>query len=77
MNNQENSSFASFTLKEERTQLTPIKRKNQPMQHQKKRDTLEHRFTFRTDFDTFDKVAREAKERGVSVSKHINTLLSK
>lgn len=47
------------------------------MQHQKKRDTLEHRFTFRTDFDTFDKVAREAKERGVSVSKHINTLLSK
>lgn len=39
--------------------------------------TLEHRFTFRTDFDTADHVIRSARERGVSVSKYINTLLSK
>ena len=37
---------------------------------------LEHRFTFRTDFDTADKVVREARAKGVSVSRHINQCLN-
>jgi len=37
---------------------------------------LEHRFTFRTDFDTADKVVREARAKGVSVSRHINECLN-
>lgn len=37
---------------------------------------LEHRFTFRTDFDTVDKVKSEARAKGVSVSRHINEFLN-
>jgi len=43
----------------------------------KTKPTLEHTISFRTDFDTVDKVKNEARAKGVSVSKHINELLSK
>ena len=60
------------------TSGTPRKHLKQPlMKPAKTKPTLEHRFTFRTDFDTADKVVREARAKGVSVSKHINALLSK
>jgi len=38
--------------------------------------TLEHTISFRTDFDTVDKVKSEARAKGVSVSRHINECLN-